>query len=201
MTLPALLNNSKHKELETSLKKNYSLIQQVLLMMSEDYGQTIAPKILSRVEFKTLFEKKVQILKACGFGSYEQNACVPHLGGDTIFEGYKTFSGKQAYGYFFDDGQILMNDGSFIMIENTSGDNLFISVDVNGFAKKPNRWGIDVYTFQVMTDGKVLPMGAEGTKYTNHNTYCSAKSSDGYNGISCAYKALNEPDFWKNLPK
>ena len=202
MTLPTLLNNSQHKEWEASLKKNYSLMQQVLLMMSDDYGQTIAPKALTRIEFKTRFEKKFQILKACGFGAFEENSCVPNLGGDNVFEGYKTYSNKMASGQYFDDGQILLNDGSFIMIENPTGSaKIYLSVDVNGFTKRPNRWGFDVFTFQLMSNGKLLPMGAEGTSFINHNTYCSNTSDDSFNGISCTYKALNEKDYFKNLPK
>lgn len=202
MTLPTLLNNTQHKELEASLKKNYSLMQQVLLMMSDDYGQTIAPKVLTRIEFKTQFEKKFQILKACGFGSFEANACVPHLGGDNVFEGYKTYSNKMASGRYFDDGQILLNDGSFIMIENPTGSaNVYLSVDVNGFTKRPNRWGLDLFTFQLMPDGKLLPMGAEGTVYNEQITYCSNTSANSYNGISCTYKALNDKGYFKNLPK
>jgi len=83
--------------------------------------------------------------------------------------------------------------------ENNNNTKLFISVDVNGHNKKPNRWGHDLFTFQVMDNGKLLPMGAEGTAYDER--YCSTTSSNGYNGIGCTYKALTDKDYFKNLPK
>lgn len=79
------------------------------------------------------------------------------------------------------------------------GEQMFITVDVNGIKKKPNLWGHDLFTFQVMDDGKILPMGAEGTLYTDENAYCSKSSNNGLNGIGCTYKALNDKSFWKNL--
>ena len=51
-----------------------------------------------------------------------------------------------------------------------------------------------------MSDGRLLPMGAEGTDYTNHSTYCSPNSSDGLNGISCTYKAIYDKKYFTNLP-
>jgi len=85
-----------------------------------------------------------------------------------------------------------------IMMENDS-DNLLISVDVNGPNKKPNRWGHDLFTFQVMDNGKLLPMGAEGTAYDE--SYCSKSSTNDRNGIGCTYRALTDKDYFKNLPK
>ena len=88
------------------------------------------------------------------------------------------------------------------MVQNESialNGTILISVDVNGIYKKPNRWGHDLFTFQIMDDGKLLPMGAEGTKYKSD--YCSLTSSDGSNGIGCTYKALTDKNYFKNLPK
>lgn len=77
---------------------------------------------------------------------------------------------------------------------------ILISVDVNGIYKKPNRWGHDLFTFQIMNDVKLLPMGSDGTKF-DKNDYCSVTSSDTINGIGCTYKALTDKDYFKNLPK
>ena len=51
-----------------------------------------------------------------------------------------------------------------------------------------------------MNDGKLLPMGSDGTKF-DKNDYCSVTSSDTINGIGCTYKALTDKDYFKNLPK
>lgn len=41
MTIPALVNRTQGKELETSLKKSYSVLQNAFNQMSYDEGQTI----------------------------------------------------------------------------------------------------------------------------------------------------------------
>ncbi len=43
-------------------------------------------------------------------------------------------------------------------------------------------------------------MGAEGTAYPE-DTNCSLTSAGGRNGYGCTARALNEPDYFKNLPK
>lgn len=51
-----------------------------------------------------------------------------------------------------------------------------------------------------MPNGKLMPMGAEGTNYPA-NRYCNENSLDGVNGIGCTYKALTDKNYFKNLPK
>ena len=103
---------------------------------------------------------------------------------------------------YFDDGQFVLSDGSLILIENPTGlERVYITVDVNGYLKNPNRWGHDLFTFQLMNDGRILPMGAPDTTFTDKNTYCSATSSDQYNGIACTYYALSDKNYFNNLPR
>lgn len=103
----------------------------------------------------------------------------------------------------FDDGQVFINGGMLILVENAS-DYISISVDVNGHNKKPNRWGHDVFSFEVLENGKLLPMGAPGTTQGNDygfSQYCSITSNTVYNGMACTYRALTDKDYFKNLPK
>lgn len=48
--------------------------------------------------------------------------------------------------------------------------------------------------------GKLLPMGADGTTFTDLSTYCSATSTNAQNGIACTYKALTDKDYFNSLP-
>jgi hypothetical protein len=61
-----------------------------------------------------------------------------------------------------DDGAIALNDGSTIFIDygNGTGYYLFI-IDINGAWKKPNSGGIDVFYFQLLPSGKLIPLGRE----------------------------------------
>lgn len=102
---------------------------------------------------------------------------------------------------FLDDGQFILKDGSIIFIENDGSPSVFISVDVNGYIKKPNKWGHDLFTFQLMKNGELLPMGHPKTKYATKDEYCSSTSENQYNGIGCTYYALNEKNYFKNLSR
>jgi len=196
LTLPTVINNTQKKELETGLRKNYSLMQQALQKMEYDEGQPIIPAdywqttTLSTMLYSK-FMKYFSVVKDCGLAT-----CVPAYNIQT----YSAFDGSDnlAAHTKFDDGQFITNDSAIYLFENprTQGADIYISVDVNGYKKKPNRWGYDLFTFQLMNDGRILPMGAEGTTYTNN---CSATTTKTYNGISCTYSALTDPDYWKNL--
>lgn len=210
MTLPSLLNNSRKKELETGLKKNYTVIQQALMMYQAKNGTLLKPEDtgLQRDSnsLYALIKPYFYILHDCGL-SYK-NDCMPlpdgANGSDLVSYLYKTYNNKTLTLAYLDDGQFVLKDGSLILIEN-SGDSTatvrFISVDVNGFNKKPNRWGHDLFTFQLMDDGKLLPMGASGTKFLDKSEFCSTTSSSNINGIGCTYYALTDKDYFKNLPK
>ncbi|MCD7879292.1 MAG: hypothetical protein LUG16_05090, partial [Candidatus Gastranaerophilales bacterium] len=110
---------------------------------------------------------------------------------------YKTYNNKSYINmYCFDDGQFILNDGSLILIQNdvwnaSNYGKFYISVDVNGSGKKPNQLGRDLFMFQLIETGELLPMGAKGTDYYSINdTYCSDNSSSNMNGAGCTYKAL-----------
>lgn len=198
MTMPALINQTKGKELETGLQKAYSVLQNAFNQMSYDEGQIINRTNYSNQTFIPVFKKYFKISKDCRTFSCESGNA-PEDGGYKISNNYKTYNKMQLATNLFDDGQVIISDGMFIMIENITG-LLLITVDINGYQKKPNRWGHDLFTFQVMDNGKLLPMGAKNTRYTE-NDYCSKTATNNYNGIECTYKALTEKNYFKNLPK
>lgn len=204
MTLPTLINNQKNKELSTALKKEYSVIQQALLLMQAQDGNVVTAGNWSSQSFKKEFMKYFKVIKDCGTGCNPAD-CVYNTGFDTEKtreENYKSYNKKtEIWSRFLDDGQFITSDGAMFFIENSSGKQIFISVDVNGYKKRPNLWGHDLFTFELTEKGKILPMGAYGTTFTAENDYCSKNSLNSENGISCAYKALTDKDYWKNLPK
>ena len=114
---------------------------------------------------------------------------------------YKDLTNKyDTFTKFIDDGQFILHDGTMIMLNDAANEPLLISFDVNGPYKKPNRYGQDLFTFQIMENGKLLPMGADGTWYTDEN-FCSTEKGDIKNGLTCAYRAVTEPDYFKKLPR
>ena len=202
MTLPTVINNTKRKEYSTGLKKAYSTLEQVLQLMAYDEGQPITPSNYAAHKFVPVFIKYIPSKKSC------TDWCLIDRNGEFDDEGnllgldfgdYKTYNKKNTIaGHLMDNGQLQLRDGMTIYIENEGP--TYISVDINGMYKKPNLWGHDLFTFQLMPSGKILPMGATGTDY-NATNYCSATSTSKLNGIACTNKALTEKDYFKNLPR
>ncbi len=213
MTMPTLMASTQKKELQTALKKAYSTLSQALMMYENDNGWPVTSK-LEVGQLKPILMKYINTAKDCGIGTEGDKACMPNKAyvsnPDDYKDIYKTFNGKNNINYaLFDDGQFVMNDNMFVMIENgyqsrypdATVARVWISVDVNGFNKRPNRFGQDLFMFQINDKGALLPMGAEGTEYYSENdAYCSSVSSSSLNGAGCTANALNDEDFWKSMP-
>ena len=205
MTLPSLINNYKSKELETGFKKNYSAINQAINMYTADTGEILHADELGTVELKKILLKYMDVLHECG-AAWGSKDCIYNASNqEERSKIYKTYNGKKYIGNLnlFDDGQLVLKDGTLILIENQgiTDKEVYISFDVNGYRKSPNKYGHDLFTFQLMNDGRLLPMGAEGTDFTNDVTYCSYSSGHDFNGISCAVKAIYDINYFKNLPR
>ncbi|CDE44475.1 unknown [Clostridium sp. CAG:768] len=187
MTLPTLINDKRNKELEAGFKKAYSIIQTAFNKMSYDEGQIINnenyPSLTFAPKFKTYFKDTYSDI--------------------TINSGdYKSYTNGFMNLSWFDDGRIMLSDGMLIMIESPyKSGKLYITVDVNGLKKRPNRWGYDLFTFQVTNDGKLLPGGAVGTDMDSEEFCSKSNKTSIYNGFGCAYRAIAENDYFKKLPK
>lgn len=133
MTIPALVNRTQGKELETSLKKSYSVLQNAFNQMSYDEGQTINRANYGPHTLMPVLKKYFKVSKDCNlYGCASGN--LPETGGYRISDNYKTYNNTQLAVNLFDDGQVIVSDGMFIMIENIGGP-LLITVDTNGYNK------------------------------------------------------------------
>lgn len=206
ITIPGLINNYKAIQLHSKFKKNYSLLAQTLKIAQEDgvvfeefvYGSS------DRYDQVNAFKKylagvvdcensKNRKLKLCLFVTYGLN--------DSYKDGYKTFSSKSpdlTNQGLFDDGQILLQDGTLVFF-NADGQMLGLSVDINGVMSPPNRWGYDLFTFQIKNEN-LIPMGSNGSKYVNKDVYCSLDSESNLNGIACTSMAT-DLDYFKWVVK
>ena len=214
MTLPALINKTQHQELQTGLKKNYTVLQQALLRAQLDTGEVVKPANYQKVDevtkgspLKKLMIKYIKNAQDCGEGT-EKGSCIANCsitGNENAKNPYITFNAKNSViPNWLDDGQFITTDGTLFLLESAMGDGstvypILITVDVNGVQKRPNRWGYDLFTFQLTDSGKLLPVGAEGTSYTDMSKYCSLTNTSNQNGVGCTYKTLTDKDYWKNL--
>lgn len=207
MTLPALIQNTQNKELEAGLKKGASEISQALNMYQAENGEPIVANNLGSHELKSEMMKYFKVLQDCGYGFNDADtACIKNYNdADRNSTTYKNFTGTNTVDLkMFDDGQFVLTSGAIILINNVvdiyNSKDIYISIDVNGYNKRPNRLGQDLFMFQLDDKGKLIPMGAVGTKfYSETDAYCSKTSTNLNNGAGCTYKALSDPTFWKSF--
>lgn len=203
MTMPALINNSQNKELQSALNKGYSEISQALEFMKSDIGEDVCPINYPARTFAPEYSKYFRYVKSVSqtgiiSGTKDDGDDSPVL----VFDIYKTYNKSNTVKTdLFDDGQILLSDGMLILIENPNKlpYQIYITIDVNGPNKKPNVWGRDLFTFELTQNGKLLPMGMDGTTYTDMDKYCSKNSNERINGIACTAKALSDPNFFNKM--
>ncbi len=215
LTIPALISNTNKKELETGLKKYYSTLSQALERANFELGGCYYASCINDA-YGALYPDWPDVKMFGVHGllrkylinvnevSREETTGVDfwELAGD---HQYTTFNKDVLYGggtdlYLLDDGQMILRDGASIMIENASPwDVMYITVDVNGPSKGPNQFGVDTFTFQIMNPEGLVPMGAPDTVFEDQGTYCSKTSTDEFNGMGCTNRALNDPNYWKEL--
>ena len=216
MTLPTVINNIKNKQHEARFKKAYSVLYQAVLQMGNEnpaLWQTYCGngKDDSSYSFITDFSKQFKVLNL-----YNQYGT-----GSLKYLGY-----KQQYFYRSQAGKLEFNtdghnNGAFItqdgMIVFSSGcwwlDGLDFVVDTNGHSG-PNKFGYDVFYFQISKNNQLLPSSINETFSSVGSQRAGCCAFDGNvscivkdNGTACSRFALMDrfpsdesKSYWKNLP-
>lgn len=209
MTIPNLIANYKAHQLSSRFLESYSIIQQVFKQMEAD-DISLLPTDYNTGSYYKTFMKYLQAPTDCGLGgniglsagNKKSKPCFNSNAGNTDVP-YKTLDGKtNALSPLFDDGQIALQNGSLLLFENNIIEQrVYVSVDLNGYNNKPNRWGYDLFTFQ-LKDGELKTMGAKGTDYPDVDSYCNKSDGNNRNGIACAQKAKENPlEYFKDVVK
>lgn len=209
MTIPNLIANYKAHQLSSRFLESYSIIQQVFKQMEAD-DISLLPTDYNTGSYYKTFMKYLQAPTDCGLGgniglsagNKKSKPCFNSNTGNTDVP-YKTLDGKtNALSPLFDDGQIALQNGSLLLFENNIIEQrVYVSVDLNGYNNKPNRWGYDLFTFQ-LKDGELKTMGAKGTDYPDVDSYCNKSDGNDRNGIACAQKAKENPlEYFKDVVK
>ena len=210
MTIPNLIANYKAHRLSSQFLESYSIIQQVFKQMESD-EVSLSPSDYGVGQYYKTFMKYLQAPYDCGLGgsigennkNFKGKPCY-NTSGRYSDVGYKTFDGSKtaANQALLDDGQIALQNGSLLLFENNIIEQrVYVSVDLNGYNNKPNRWGYDLFTFQ-LKDGELKTMGAKGTDYPDVDSYCNKSDGNDRNGIACAQKAKENPlEYFKDVVK
>lgn len=218
MTMPALIANHRKTVLKTQFKKAYSELQQVNQNFIKDYDMNIC-----EYNWQMWDETK------SGYASSKatSDAFIKYYTGDGTSKSQilgskqiKNLTGtKTVPQTLFDDGGAVdIQKRTFYFEYGASNYKCpIISVDVNGYYKRPNQLGVDIFSFRPTKDGKIIPIGNPQTINdqingsavlgNGHSCTCTKKETDSItNGVCCAYWAsidINPDDnskaYWKSF--
>lgn len=193
MTIPQLMQDIQDNSFKQSAREAFSKSSQALQQMRLDNGGTVSQFIGNAHTFKPEFIKYFKVIKDCGYDScihftYDSEGNITH-----ISDIFKTLAGYKGGTGLLDDGQFITQDGMFYGIENSTGNYIYITVDVNGIGNKPNVFGRDIFTFQVLNDN-LYPMGSPKTNYIS-SSYCSRSATGSVQGIGCMYYVMRNINY------
>ena len=204
MTLPTLINNAQNKQLEVAFKKSYSALSQIAQRVAlEDYGGQIPDDALG--ESLGYYAKYLNGKRCTGTA---ENGCPANADGDNycnfMYKTYKDFSGKVSAPCIGNDYVVNVVSGSTFYFDYAGeGEDIyakqFVVIDVNGWQKRPNRSGYDLFLFSIGRDGKITAGGAD-TSFYPKSGYCNSSTTFSRNGYGCTINAINEKDYFKKLP-
>jgi prepilin-type N-terminal cleavage/methylation domain-containing protein len=218
LVIPMLINDRKASEARASFDTAYSLINQAIAQMELD-GVGVLPSSYntSAGSFYKALKPYFKITIDCGTYNTTKNTsvCPVNYGLDSFKDGdqtevYTTYRKDKtivASMSKFDDGSFVTNNGMLYMIDNPANpkfgtaNTVWLTVDINGKDKRPNKLGWDVFSFELTNSG-LLPVGAPGTTSTysdDPSAYCSTSSNSAYNGWTCGYYATTNMDYFKTL--
>lgn len=197
MTLPAVINNARNKELESRFKKSYSLLaQMVQLVVENEYGGVTELSQTDYAQFGGYLKQYAGSDRKVGeirWGTGDSSSFMK--------ETYKTYTGNTASG-IFNDYAFYTSDGNATVFLDTghahSVPDIFVAIDINNIDNKPNRYGFDLFGFYVDKKGRLLPFGDQNTAYPEER-YCIGSSSHSENGLGCTRKAIIDPKYFTNL--
>ncbi len=220
LTIPSAIAGRMATQARAQFDTAYAILNQTVADMISDGVDLVGGRFI-RVQGSMYdqFKSYMRVSVDCGIGtSVSSNSRI--CAGSQLKNSYETFAGKSGanVNWLIDDGSFVLHNGMLVGFENPTNGYGYpsISIDINGKTKPPNRWGWDMFTFQLMGED-LLPVGAAGTRHAedagnaefsfgaNPDKWCdvnnisTATTSDKFNGITCAYKALEDEDYFKKI--
>ncbi len=195
MTLPTLIQSYKEKQTVAQLKKSYSVLNNAMLLVSNEYGfiddwEVVPSEVTSeeslvkgnafKNKFINMLKPYLNVMKFCEFGDPvcdKQAYKVTSLDGTPHELAYSI-----APHVVFADGTTISHLWFGLSSSKPYGE---IYVDLNG-TKSPNRLGEDIFVFGI--SGQLLrPYGEPNFKVTfSFDKLCSISKTNRMNGYGCA---------------
>lgn len=208
ITIPTLVQNIQEYSWKQAFKKNFSVIAQAYERVKQDEGGDLSSYFSSGQYYVGGTTDIVDKMGA--YLAVVQSCAVPNVGtfaticnsnpSVSLVNYYKTLSNGYVDYDNLQHGQYVLKDGTNLYFRTWNTDGFFLVwVDVNGYIKKPNTLGKDLFGISI-TKNKVMPMGAMGTGVENTCITTSIACPSGYTygfhtsgdcaGASCSMDAL-----------
>ena len=215
MTLPGLIQNYQKQVILTQLKKNYAILNQAVQMMRADNDGVEPIQISSFMKKQyngspyidyTLFGPEFAKYLPTDWHKVDSEKLFCYKDADS-FDAKWAFAGKVSALYFTKFTYYVwhLTNGACVQLGHTDGwswrtasnqQYIFI-VDVNGSDKRPNRVGLDIFMFEFMPDGRILPVGHDKSASELKNDWSRCNNTGAY----CIYEIVNNGwQFPKNYP-
>lgn len=180
LTIPLLINYANDLQYKSAAKKAYSLCAQTIQLIKQEGEHPLSYYIGSTFTFKNDFMPYFKVIKDCG-----NSDCVASTSNSDV---YTSFSGSPAdTNALGGDGQFVTNDGMFFNIQQGAGF-VSIGVDVNGYQKKPNVYGKDMFFFTLLSD-RLAP------NQCPTSACCNKSTDNATQGMSCMQNVLKNVDY------
>lgn len=220
ITLPALISYHKSLVLKTQFNKAYNELQQINQSFIKDYDMNIC-------------EHNWQMWNETGNPSASIGATsevfIKYYNGslpdaNKPLHTYSEVKNLTGDGFIaaalFDDAQAVdLQQRTFYFEYGMDKVKCpIITVDINGYHKKPNQMGVDIFSFRPTKNGKILPLGEpnsltdeiDGSGFLGgQSCTCTRKVQNSMvNGLCCAYWASidvnpdnNSKTYWTSFVK
>ena len=215
LVIPQLVNGHKSGTAKAQFNTAYSMITKAVADMDADNISVEPATYATSGGFYRQFKKYIKYSVDCGvYGATNESVCMSTSRSEA--SPYKRLNGTAfttGENNLLDDGCVVANNGMMFCIENPTGNfyGLMVIVDINGKNKNPNRLGYDLFAFEILKGGEVLPLGATGTGKSSSaktlwgkdeasvNRYCNKAQNIAWSGITCAYKAATNEEYFSDL--
>lgn len=189
MTIPGIVQNLNERQYKITWKKAFSDLNQIFGRILDEQGD-LTGVCSQNNPFINEFTKYIGPYKSCG----PANSKNCFWTGTTPPINYKSLGKTSLNLNLFDDGQIILTNGAFVMFENpysSANPPCIAWYDINGYLKGPNTMGIDLFGVQFQKD-KIIPLGSP---YATYYGDCSRTDTSANSGMGCAAKVLMNEDY------
>lgn len=229
ITIPSLMENVRNKDLQAQLKKTYSEWNQVSMQFMNENEQSIpdyvAEEYSQNHNAKNFSNELLKYIKGGKYSDWNWNTKDDNGNvGSTDAQPYKTYNLKGGVSLMKCDAGNIYNgmnidiSGKIFSFDDPPKEGFNgprLCVDLNG-SRRPNKFGIDIFSFIFTTDGHIIPEGqphndnsynepsmsgvnANTASALDGNDYCSGW------GLTCAYYAIHDISpkgngtYWKDF--